>query len=73
MLHRIHPSSTDELRAKNVWDSEPKYSFTELSDEEEDSGNLFRFVFAVLCCSLTSSKIDEGVVVINPIHEASYF
>ena len=38
MLNVIAPSFTGELKAKKKSHSEPKYSFEELSDEEESSG-----------------------------------
>lgn len=40
MLNVIDPSFTDELKPKKKSDSEPKYSFEEVSDEEEDSGKI---------------------------------
>ncbi len=35
-LNRICPSFTDELRAKEKLNREPKYSLEESSDEEDD-------------------------------------
>ena len=65
MLNEIHPWSTDEVRSKKNLNSKPKYSFKELSDEEENFGNLFGLVFVglvVLCCSFISSKISQSVI-----------
>lgn len=65
MLNEIHPWSTDEVRPKKTLNSKPKYSFKELSDEEENFGNLLGLVFVgliVLRCSLISSKISQRVI-----------
>lgn len=43
-LNRICPSFTDELRAKEKLNREPKYSFEELSDEEDNSGKLYSLI-----------------------------
>ena len=40
MLNVLVPSFIDELNAKEESHSKPKYSFEELSDEEETAGKI---------------------------------
>ena len=49
MLNAIDASFTDELKAQKKSGSEPKYSFEEVSDEEEDSGK----ITSICICSVT--------------------
>jgi len=71
MLNVIAPSFTGELKKKKKSHSEPKYSFEELSGEEETAGKITSMcICSVVAAWLTSSKIDGGVV--NSIRQ-SYF